>query len=345
MDEELTTPTSYLCTMYNNRSGAKTKRLPPSLQKEQTGFPWQVNELPIFDDTRLPKISIVVPSYQQGRFIEETLRSILLQNYPKLELIVIDGGSTDETVSVLEYYTDWIDYWVSEADNGQSHAINKGLKIATGDWLAFMNSDDGYLEGTFAHLFSQPLSVDFIYGNQGFVGKTRTDAQLRTTNDIYPLDLGRLLRFFKDVNCIIPSQSVFFSRPLFERVGYFDEDLHFGMDLDWYARASLHYPTCVFSEFPTYFYRLDDHAKTATYHWKGFYEVVGITKKYMSHLSIKEQERLLEEIAYDEVLRKVVAAKQVPDWRTFQEWFLSSPRDAAHDRRFWGMLKRKLLNK
>ncbi|MEM1326939.1 MAG: glycosyltransferase family 2 protein [Bacteroidota bacterium] len=329
--------------MRSNQSKATTRRLPSPLQKDRTGFPWQISELPIFDDTRLPQLSIVVPSYQQGRFLEETLRSILLQYHPKLELIVIDGGSTDETVSILEYYSPWIDYWVSEKDNGQSHAINKGLKVATGDWLAFMNSDDGYLEGTFAHLFAQPLSVDFIYGNQGFVGKVRDDAQLRKTSNIHPLKLSGLLRFFRDVNYIIPSQSVFFSRALLERVGYFDEALHFGMDLDWYARATLLNPTCIFNEFPTYFYRLDEHAKTANYHWKGFYEVVGITKKYMTHLPYKEQERLLEEIAYDEVLRKVVAAKQIPDWRTFQEWLLSSPRVALRDRRFWGMLKKKLL--
>lgn len=320
----------------------KHKKLPTPLAKGKTGFPWTVSELPTYHATQLPRISVIVPSYQQGQFIEETLRSILLQHYPNLELIVIDGGSTDGTVSILEYYDDWITDWVSEKDNGQSHAINKGMRKATGDWLAFMNSDDGYLKDTFQNIFSQSPNTDFIYGTKGYVGKTRTDAQLRTTERIQPLQVEHLLRFFKNLNYIIPSQSVFFSRQLFEHVGYFDEDLHFGMDVDWYVRAALLNPNFVVTEFPTYFFRIDEHSKTANYHWKGFYEVVGIAQKYMPHLSPTVQQRLKREIAYNEILRKVDAAKQIPDWGTLKEWFLANPQEALQDRYYWGMVRKKL---
>lgn len=119
------------------------KDLPESLN---SGWPWNTEVLPsTYDETiEYPKISIVTPSYNQGRFIEETIRSILLQNYPNLEYIIIDGGSTDETIEVIKKYDKWISYWVSEPDNGQSHAINKGLSKCTGKVFNWLNSDDYY---------------------------------------------------------------------------------------------------------------------------------------------------------------------------------------------------------
>ena len=91
-----------------------------------------------------PRMSIVTPSYNQGQFIEETIRSVLLQSYPDLEYIVIDGGSTDESVEIIKKYVEWLAFWVSEPDRGQSDAINKGLTISKGDFLAYLNSDDAY---------------------------------------------------------------------------------------------------------------------------------------------------------------------------------------------------------
>ena len=97
-----------------------------------------------------PKISIVTPSFNQGRFLEETILSVLNQRYPNLEYIVIDGGSTDESVDIIRRYENRLAYWISERDNGQVPAINKGLEQATGDIFAFINSDDVYLPGAFA---------------------------------------------------------------------------------------------------------------------------------------------------------------------------------------------------
>ena len=89
-----------------------------------------------------PKISIITPSYNQGIFIEETILSVLDQNYPNLEYIIMDGGSTDNTVDIIKKYEDRITYWISEKDNGQSDAINKGFHKSTGDILHWLNSDD-----------------------------------------------------------------------------------------------------------------------------------------------------------------------------------------------------------
>jgi glycosyltransferase involved in cell wall biosynthesis len=97
-----------------------------------------------------PKITVVTPSFNQGRFIEETIRSVLLQNYPALEYVVMDGGSTDETVSILQRYAPWLTRWESAPDRGQSHALNKGFARATGEIYGWINSDDYYLPGAFA---------------------------------------------------------------------------------------------------------------------------------------------------------------------------------------------------
>jgi glycosyltransferase involved in cell wall biosynthesis len=129
-------------------------QLPPP-PEGKIGFPWTdegtpqymaCNDIPkIGKDENLPKISIITPSFNQGQFIEETIRSVLLQGYPNLEYIIIDGGSTDNTLEIIEKYCDFIHYWISEKDKGQSDAINKGLKQATGTVFNWLNSDDFYV--------------------------------------------------------------------------------------------------------------------------------------------------------------------------------------------------------
>jgi glycosyltransferase involved in cell wall biosynthesis len=112
------------------------------------GWPWSEEVVPHLElDGELPRISIVTPSYNQGEFIEETIRSVLFQNYPKLEYIVMDGGSTDNSMEVIKKYADRISFWVSEKDRGQSHAINKGLDHCTGHIFNWINSDDLLMPG------------------------------------------------------------------------------------------------------------------------------------------------------------------------------------------------------
>ncbi|MEO7214162.1 glycosyltransferase family 2 protein [Mucilaginibacter sp.] len=141
--------------------------LPPPLPGK-TAWPWteQIDPERYNSRPNWPKLTIVSPSYNQGDFLEETIRSVLLQNYPNLEYIVMDGGSTDGTKEILEKYAPWISYQQSRRDNGQSQAINMGFSLASGDYYAWINSDDYYLKDIFHLVVSKFLSsgVDFVYG-------------------------------------------------------------------------------------------------------------------------------------------------------------------------------------
>lgn len=122
----------------------------PAAPSEKEGWPWTGGSLPVSagDLAVYPKISIITPNYNRAAFLEKTIRSVLLQNYPNLEYIIIDGGSTDGSVEVIEKYQKYLAYWVSEPDENQPDAINKGLRQCTGDIIAYINSDDYYLPGT-----------------------------------------------------------------------------------------------------------------------------------------------------------------------------------------------------
>jgi glycosyltransferase involved in cell wall biosynthesis len=141
--------------------------LPPPPSRK-TGWPWdeETNRDIYPGSIAWPKLTIVTPSYNQGAFLEQTIRSVLLQNYPNLEYIIIDGGSTDESRNIIEKYAPWLSYWQSGKDNGQSHAINMGFSLASGDYCAWINSDDYYLPNVFHLVIKSFLTHKpaFIYG-------------------------------------------------------------------------------------------------------------------------------------------------------------------------------------
>lgn len=135
----------------------------------KTGWPWntEVKSSVYHSRKEWPKITIVVPSYNQAKFLEEAIRSILLQNYPNLELIIMDGGSNDTSKDILEKYSPWISYWQSEKDEGQGQAINMGFSIASGNYYGWLNSDDFYNKNTFLILGEEIIKSkkDFYYGD------------------------------------------------------------------------------------------------------------------------------------------------------------------------------------
>jgi glycosyltransferase involved in cell wall biosynthesis len=184
-----------------------------------------------------PKISVVTPSLNQAAFIEETICSVLDQNYPLLEYIIIDGGSTDGTQAIIKQYEKHLSYWVSEPDYGQTHAINKGFKRCNGDLLAWQNSDDFYLPHAFERIAQDFRSqkADVYFGHIYLVD--RHGRQLQPVC-FTPYSLRTNLY----EGTVMANQSAFFRRELFGRLGYLDEALHYAMDWEFFLRLGLNKP-------------------------------------------------------------------------------------------------------
>jgi len=183
----------------------------------------------------LPKISIVTCSYQQAPFLERTLRSILDQDYPNLEFIVIDGGSTDGSVDIIRKYQDRFAFWVSEKDNGQSSAINRGLKLATGDIVGWINSDDTYAPRSLARIgeyYAAHPDVDLLYGHTCVIDDH--DKVIRRLLAV-PTTAYEISHYNRN---LFSQPGTTWRRKLHERLGYLDESLHFVMDSDWWMRAA-----------------------------------------------------------------------------------------------------------
>lgn len=222
--------------------GPSFSELPPP-PDDRSGWPWRAaaaaEQSSLAAPRVWPRISIITPSYNQGRFLEQTLRSVLLQGYPDLEYIVIDGGSTDDSVGIIRRYDRWLTHWVSEKDRGQSHAINKGFAQATGQVLCWLNSDDYYLPGAL-HTVGSMLADET--GHHALVGHC-----LRVHDDGEPPCLlhghypgrRRLLEFWDGYQMHQPS--IFWRREVLRKVGWLDESLHLIMDFDYWVRIARHY--------------------------------------------------------------------------------------------------------
>jgi len=220
------------------RYSALAELPPPPLGK--TGWPWtcESQRLPATmpDGLPWPKVSIVTPSYKQGQFIEETIRSVLLQSYPDLEYIIIDGGSTDCSVDVIKSYEPWLSYWVSEPDLGQANAINKGFALCRGDIVAWLNSDDTYtpnaIQTVVQHILSHACNV--IYGNCNLMDETGA-----VSGVIVPprVTFDSLIRFWVR-NSIPPQPAIFFRRRVLDEIGPLDESLRYAMDYDLWLRMA-----------------------------------------------------------------------------------------------------------
>lgn len=212
----------------------KLIELPATAKK---GWPWNEEVDPaIYDsNTNWPKITIVTPSYNQGDYIEETIRSIVLQNYPNLEYIVMDGGSNDRTLEILEQYKDAISICVSEKDKGQSDALIKGFNLASGDFLNWINSDDILSKMGLFHIASASLKnpeANFIHGRNGIM---TIDSELYSYMP-HPED-NLEQRYISEMP--YGQQACFFSRQLYINCGGINRELRFSMDYELYLRMHL----------------------------------------------------------------------------------------------------------
>lgn len=197
----------------------------------------------------LPKVSIVTPSFNHGEFLEETIKSVIEQAGDFfIDYIIIDGGSTDDSLRIIQQYDSLlksgkrqiqcrgIQYrWVSEKDNGQAEAINKGIRMAQGDVVAWLNSDDYYLQGAFASVireFQNDSSIGFLYGNGYFIDRKGSNRQVYDAEPLF--DLWKLINLYD----FILQPSVFINSETLKQAGFLDEKLHYIMDWEFWIRLS-----------------------------------------------------------------------------------------------------------
>ncbi|MBN1200759.1 MAG: glycosyltransferase [Anaerolineae bacterium] len=211
--------------------------LPPA-PPGRTGWPWIGTPDPLPpaqpDGSPWPRISIVTPSYNQADYLEEAIRSMLLQGYPALETIIIDGGSTDGSQAIIERYAPWLTYWTSEPDQGQAHAINKGFAQATGDWFGWLNSDDCYAPSALRHLMTCANQEQATLVTGASVrfrdGETSTPTRIQPTPDaLQPANIRRKQGFDQPA-CI-------WRRELFEQAGPLEKTYRYVFDWAFFIRA------------------------------------------------------------------------------------------------------------
>ena len=187
------------------------------------------------DGSPWPRVSVVTPSLNQAEFLEETIRSVLLQGYPDLEYVIADGGSHDGSVTIIQKYAAHLTDWWSRPDHGQSQAINAGFARCTGSVWGWLNSDDVYLAGTLRRIAESVVGPRrLVYGSSRFV-----DAAGRTLGPYpgRPLAPGwRRMRYWK--GWAVPQPTLFFDARLFAEKGALDETLRYALDYEWVVRAS-----------------------------------------------------------------------------------------------------------
>ena len=188
---------------------------------------------------QLPIISIVTPSYNQGSYLEETILSVLEQGYPALEFFIIDGGSTDGSVEIIKKYAHRLTYWESKPDRGQSHGINKGFRMASGEIVAWLNSDDLLAPGALkvvAQAWQQNPGVGLITGQTEII-----DQAGKPTGNIFGSEPNVINSLLSSENPV-SQPSTFFSTSALKEVGFLDETLHMSMDWDLWLRIGARFP-------------------------------------------------------------------------------------------------------
>lgn len=263
----------------------------PSPPPSKTGWPW-TQESPQMPDTPpegrpWPRVSIITPSYNQGQFIEETIRSVLLQGYPNLEYIIIDGGSMDGSVEIIKKYERWLAYWVSEPDRGQAHAINKGFARATGDIIAWLNSDDTYEPGTLlavARGLDSHRGVSAVFGDFRFVDEVSRCLSISVGAPFRgkAVTLGEWVTWWKLYPAGQPS--IFLRRAALPMAAPLDETLHYALDYALWLRIA---ETHDFQYIPGVLvnYRLHAASKTVRHRDSFIPEMQLVSCRYWGHPS------------------------------------------------------------
>ena len=239
----------------------------PAPPSGKIGWPWteESSRLPrqMADGSLWPVISVITPSFNQGQFIEETIRSILLQGYANLEYLVLDGGSTDGSAEIIHKYAPWLTYWVSEPDGGQSDAINRGLKRASGEFVTWINSDDMLCKNALVdHATRIGFDANTVYAGIcvyiDAVGNVRSSHCGR----VHSLeDLVRVSSIWRSGGQIVQPE-VLFPRDMALSVGGLDDANHFTMDYSFWGKLLIHGAKFQYTQIPFGMFREHPEQKT-----------------------------------------------------------------------------------
>jgi glycosyltransferase involved in cell wall biosynthesis len=258
--------------------------------------------------SKLPKITIITPSFNQASFLEETILSVIEQGYPSLEFILIDGKSTDHSLSIIEKYQKHFTWWVSEKDGGQSEAINKGLSKASGELVMWLNSDDRLLPGALlkaAEFANASPEIQLFHGRAILTGNGMKEKLVGIVSDDLP---ARYLAYIP-----FPQPASFFRKSLLEKIGLLNEHLHYGMDYEFLVRAIL--AGCKVRQVETIFSKYRLHPESKSGHDLEFSEEwASIFSKLLR--SIGETETLSETMKKADLYREgldVFSLKTAPD--------------------------------
>jgi glycosyltransferase involved in cell wall biosynthesis len=236
----------------------------------KVGWPWATENLVDFhisslNNVEYPKITVVTPNYNYGHYLEETIRSVLLQGYPNLEYIIIDGGSTDNSVEIIKKYEPWLSYWESEPDRGQTHAINKGLDKATGEIFNWINSDDILMPGALLTI------AQGMQDSDAFVGVVNNFDESGKEVKVFPQNItstGLLTRFntsdrpSKD-DTVYHQPGFWFKTEFLKEIGNLNEQLQIQFDFDRVVRYVYHHPNIKYSDRVLVNFRCHQDQKTA----------------------------------------------------------------------------------
>jgi glycosyltransferase involved in cell wall biosynthesis len=257
------------------------------------GLPWIEdrgdfpNTMP--DGNSWPKISIITPSFNQGQFIEETIRSVLLQGYPNLEYIIMDGGSTDGSVDIIRKYEKYLTYWVSESDKGQAQAINKGFKRASGVLYGWINSDDLLLPGSLYSLaFAYSKNPSALLMGE-VINFYENSTKIKTIKPHQVNFEGMILPAISGLSWHQPG--VYIPACLVQHVGFLDESLRYLFDQDWMCRL-LQVATVEYISKPIAKFRIHANSKTVgeNFYWLSEMEIVA--KRYWEGVSVNNKHHI-----------------------------------------------------
>jgi glycosyltransferase involved in cell wall biosynthesis len=244
-------------------------------------------------EVQLPLVSIVTPTYNQAAFLPETIESVLAQDYPRIEYMVIDDGSTDETPEILSRYTGRL-LWESHSNRGQTSTINKGWERSQGDIVTWLNSDDTYLPGavtTAVNYFQQHPDIDIVFGDSLF-----TSADGSPIEPSKPQVGFNYYEFVAKCHNPIPQPSAFIRRSVIEDIGLLDPAYYYFMDWDFWLRAGIDHSIAYFPELLST-YRLHEASKTVAQAVKAAPELEYMYRKFFALPNLRDEIQRLEKEA------------------------------------------------